>query len=361
MMFLSSLILDLTSRKANWWTMLPPDLILIETTSCESADQVNRFKSDITDLSTKNDELKKQVMKVSTRDLFPANSEILDGVNNLAELGYLNEPSVLYNIYYRYQRDVIYTIMGPVLLANNPFKDVRISGSDVIMAYKEKILDSPHVYKIAEIAYNDMMRDGDKDVLLQQLLILLTLPVSCVAKGKYVGLDWFKHGDGGVLMPWGEVRVVCVMEWILHNKCYSKEVNVAVVVVVIGVGVCTVTDVKVNAKAPIQALSLLVFDPFIDYYLSGRLISDYMKTISSGVIIFILSSCSLAVFCNISRYLCIGRFSAVSFQYDFSFGNTAFHQETLGNLKMAIKSTKKLCAVMLDIVGPKLQVVNQQY
>lgn len=29
---------------------------------------------------------------------------------------------------------------------------------------------------------------------------------------------------------------------------------------------------------------------------------------------FILLSCSLAVFCNISQYLCIGRFSAVSFQ-----------------------------------------------
>ncbi|KAK1416533.1 hypothetical protein QVD17_32324 [Tagetes erecta] len=147
------------------------------------------------------------------------------------------------------------------------------------------------------------------------------------------------------------IPVVCVMEWILHNKRYSKEVKVSVVVVVIGVGVCTVTDVKVNAKgficacvavlatslqqisigslqkkysigafellsktAPIQALSLLVFGPFIDYYLSGRLISDYMKTISSGAIIFILISCSLAVFCNISQYLCIGRFSAVSFQ-----------------------------------------------
>lgn len=30
--------------------------------------------------------------------------------------------------------------------------------------------------------------------------------------------------------------------------------------------------------------------------------------------IFILVSCTLAVFCNISQYLCIGRFSAVSFQ-----------------------------------------------
>lgn len=30
--------------------------------------------------------------------------------------------------------------------------------------------------------------------------------------------------------------------------------------------------------------------------------------------LFILLSCSLAVFCNVSQYLCIGRFSAVSFQ-----------------------------------------------
>lgn len=30
--------------------------------------------------------------------------------------------------------------------------------------------------------------------------------------------------------------------------------------------------------------------------------------------LFILLSCTLAVFCNISQYLCIGRFSAVSFQ-----------------------------------------------
>ena len=42
--------------------------------------------------------------------------------------------------------------------------------------------------------------------------------------------------------------MVCVMEWILHSKHYSREVKMAVVVVVMGVGVCTVTDVKVNAK-----------------------------------------------------------------------------------------------------------------
>ncbi|KAI5431083.1 hypothetical protein KIW84_035300 [Lathyrus oleraceus] len=34
--------------------------------------------------------------------------------------------------------------------------------------------------------------------------------------------------------------------------------------------------------------------------------------------------------------------------------------ETLENLKTAIKSTKKLCAVMLDTVGAEMQVVNKK-
>ncbi|KAL8090310.1 hypothetical protein AgCh_039689 [Apium graveolens] len=46
-------------------------------------------------------------------------------------------------------------------------------------------------------------------------------------------------------------------------------------------------------------------------------------------------------------------------RFDFSWGDNEFHQETLENLKSAIKSTKKLCAVMLDTVGPELQVVNK--
>ncbi|KAJ9673166.1 hypothetical protein PVL29_023028 [Vitis rotundifolia] len=91
------------------------------------------------------------------------------------------------------------------------------------------------------------------------------------------------------------IPVVCVMEWILHNKHYTREVKISVVVVVIGVGVCTVTDVKVNAKGFICACVAVV-------------------STSLQQIFFILLSCSLAVFCNVSQYLCIGRFSAVSFQ-----------------------------------------------
>ncbi|XP_050228875.1 UDP-rhamnose/UDP-galactose transporter 3-like [Mercurialis annua] len=145
------------------------------------------------------------------------------------------------------------------------------------------------------------------------------------------------------------IPVVCVMEWMVHGKQYSRQVKIAVFVVVVGVGVCTVTDVKVTANgfisaavaifssslqqisigslqtkysigsfellsktAPIQALSLLVTGPFVDYCLTGKLVSDY--AFSPAAFIFIIVSCGLAVFCNVSQYLCIGRFSAVSFQ-----------------------------------------------
>jgi pyruvate kinase len=40
-------------------------------------------------------------------------------------------------------------------------------------------------------------------------------------------------------------------------------------------------------------------------------------------------------------------------RFDFSWGDAAYHQETLENLKLAIKATKKLCAVSAIITTEK--------
>ncbi|XWS52002.1 hypothetical protein CRYUN_Cryun11dG0030300 [Craigia yunnanensis] len=100
------------------------------------------------------------VVKVSTSELLPANPEIVEGVNDLIQLSYLNEPSVLHNLKYRYSRDMIYSKAGPVLIAVNPFKDVQIYGKDFVTYYRQKATDSPHVFAIADTAYNEMMNDG---------------------------------------------------------------------------------------------------------------------------------------------------------------------------------------------------------
>lgn len=45
---------------------------------------------------------------MSTGELLPANPNILEGVDDLIQLSYLNEPSVLHNLQYRYSHDIIY-------------------------------------------------------------------------------------------------------------------------------------------------------------------------------------------------------------------------------------------------------------
>ncbi|KAG5521654.1 hypothetical protein RHGRI_034024 [Rhododendron griersonianum] len=100
-----------------------------------------------------------KVLKVDSGSLLPANPDILDGVDDLMQLSYLNEPSVLYNLQYRYNRDVIYTKAGPVLVAINPFKKVPLYGNSYIEAYKRKSKESPHVYAITDTAIREMIRD----------------------------------------------------------------------------------------------------------------------------------------------------------------------------------------------------------
>ncbi|KAK1391717.1 Myosin-2 [Heracleum sosnowskyi] len=101
-----------------------------------------------------------RVVTVSAEGLLPANPDVLEGVDDLMELSYLNEPSVLHNLEYRYSHDLIYSMSGPVLIATNPFKKVELYGNDYVTAYRQKLLDSPHVYSVADTAYNEMMRDG---------------------------------------------------------------------------------------------------------------------------------------------------------------------------------------------------------
>lgn len=66
--------------------------------------------------------------------------------------------------------------------------------------------------------------------------------------------------------------------------------------------------------------------------------------------LFILLSCSLAVFCNVSQYLCIGRFSAVSFQVLGHMKTVAVL--TLGWLLFDSELTfKNIMGMVLAVVG----------
>ncbi|XP_024403089.1 myosin-3 isoform X2 [Physcomitrium patens] len=103
-----------------------------------------------------------QIIRVNVTRLKPANPDILEGVHDLIKLSYLNEPSVLHNLEFRYAHDKIYTRAGPVLIAVNPFKQIPIYGPDNVQAYQRRTSESshPHVYMTADSAFKAMVRGG---------------------------------------------------------------------------------------------------------------------------------------------------------------------------------------------------------
>ncbi|XP_052190447.1 UDP-rhamnose/UDP-galactose transporter 6-like isoform X5 [Diospyros lotus] len=145
------------------------------------------------------------------------------------------------------------------------------------------------------------------------------------------------------------IPVSCLLEVVFDKIRYSRDTKLSIAVVLLGVAVCTVTDVSVNAKgfiaafiavwstalqqyyvhflqrkyslssfnllghtAPAQAATLLLLGPFVDYWLTNRRIDAFDFSIAS--LVFIVLSCTIAVGTNLSQFICIGRFTAVSFQ-----------------------------------------------
>ncbi|BAT94344.1 hypothetical protein LR48_Vigan02g199900 [Vigna angularis] len=145
------------------------------------------------------------------------------------------------------------------------------------------------------------------------------------------------------------IPVSCLFEVVFDKVRYSRGTKLSICVVLLGVGVCTVTDVSVNTKgfvaafvavwstsmqqyyvhflqrkyslssfnllghtAPAQAGSLLLLGPFLDYLLTNNRVDQFAY--NSGSLMFIFMSCTIAVGTNLSQFICIGRFTAVSFQ-----------------------------------------------
>lgn len=70
---------------------------------------------------------------MNSESLIPANPDILDGVDDLMQLSYLNEPSVLFNLQYRYNRDMIYVRATIILSIFKPSPEGRCFANVVIV------------------------------------------------------------------------------------------------------------------------------------------------------------------------------------------------------------------------------------
>ena len=81
----------------------------------------------------------------------------------MTRLPYLHEPGVLWNLRSRYLVDDIYTYTGSILIAVNPFANLaHLYGPHMMDQYRAAEFGelSPHVYAIADAAYQQMRKEN---------------------------------------------------------------------------------------------------------------------------------------------------------------------------------------------------------
>ncbi|XP_013916506.1 PREDICTED: myosin-15 [Thamnophis sirtalis] len=109
-----------------------------------------------------------KTLTVKEDDVQQMNPPKFDMMEDMAMLTHLNEASVLYNLYRRYSNWMIYTYSGLFCVTINPYKWLPVYKTEVVSAYKGKRRSEapPHIFSVADNAYNDMLRNRENQSML---------------------------------------------------------------------------------------------------------------------------------------------------------------------------------------------------
>ncbi|XP_066833790.1 unconventional myosin-XV [Anser cygnoides] len=82
-----------------------------------------------------------------------------DGLEDLTQLEDLQEAAVLSNIRTRFERQLVYTYIGSILVSVNPYRLYNIYGTEQVLQYEGRALgeNPPHLFAIANVAYSKVM------------------------------------------------------------------------------------------------------------------------------------------------------------------------------------------------------------
>lgn len=101
-------------------------------------------------------------------DVQQVNPPKFEMTDDMANMTYLNEASVLNNLRQRYFQGFIYTYSGLFCVAINPYRRLPIYTESVIAKYrgKRKLEMPPHLFSVADNAYQNMVQDRENQSML---------------------------------------------------------------------------------------------------------------------------------------------------------------------------------------------------
>jgi myosin V len=88
-------------------------------------------------------------------------------VENLVDLDELSEGAILHHVRKRFKKHQIYTHVGAILVAVNPFERLDIYGPNDLQKALNHVTPYPHVYVTAATAYRQLQSNmKDQSVLI---------------------------------------------------------------------------------------------------------------------------------------------------------------------------------------------------
>ena len=120
------------------------------------------------------EELKVQNNRIDPAALEPVSAASREGqTSNLVELDEMSEGAVIHALRSRYERDAIYTNIGPILVSINPYKLLPIYSAASIALYPPAAAAAasasappPHVFQVAAAAYHQLMTAHEDQAII---------------------------------------------------------------------------------------------------------------------------------------------------------------------------------------------------
>uniref|UniRef100_A0A8C7KA58 Unconventional myosin-X-like n=1 Tax=Oncorhynchus kisutch TaxID=8019 RepID=A0A8C7KA58_ONCKI len=107
--------------------------------------------------------------ELSRDEVFPMHPTSINGVEDMSTLAELHEAAIMYNLYLRYQKDCIYTNIGSILAAVNPYKQIPgLYDPAAVDLYSRHHLGElpPHIFAVANECYRCLWKRHDSQCVL---------------------------------------------------------------------------------------------------------------------------------------------------------------------------------------------------
>uniref|UniRef100_A0A671TBE4 Myosin X, like 1 n=1 Tax=Sinocyclocheilus anshuiensis TaxID=1608454 RepID=A0A671TBE4_9TELE len=107
--------------------------------------------------------------EVNREKVSPMHQSSIDGVEDMSTLAELHEAAIMHNLHQRYQKDNIYTNIGSILAAVNPYKQIRgLYDLSAVELYSQHHLGElpPHIFAIANECYRCLWKRHDSQCVL---------------------------------------------------------------------------------------------------------------------------------------------------------------------------------------------------